>query len=254
MTVHLYLSLIPEALIASMLPPEEFAVYYTVGYSKKMRGQAMFVELDPDFRHDFFPIEQGIARCVPHADGTPKRSVYIATYRVLEHIPLDHVSQLYLVTRFGEALTLQRSGDYPTKEEGLYMYQEIAPKFPLVVSTLPPLEMYKFLTQDPSSMIHLPAVCFVELRLGELAGDPEFGKVRDLPYEGIHRLRECLLELETKDISTKMVDRVHTTEYPYRMIDSGIYIGNMEELAYFPLPSREELRNKYYRWWRSANS
>ena len=62
------------------------------------------------------------------------------------------------------------------------------------------------------------------------------------------------IELETKNINTKMVDRVHTTEYPYRMIDSGIYVGNRKELAYFPLPPREELRNKYYRWWRSANS
>jgi hypothetical protein len=254
MTVHLYLSLIPEALIASMLPPEEFAVYYTVGYSKKMRGQAMFIELDPNFRHDFFPIEKGIARCVPHEDGTPKRSVYIATYRVLEHIPLTGIDTLYLVTRFGESLALTRSSDYPTKEEGLYMYQEIAPKFPLVVSTLPPLGMYQFLTQDPTSMIHIPAVCFVELRLGELADNPEFGKVEDLPYEGIHRLRECLVELETKSINTKMVDRVHTTEYPYRMIDSGIYVGNTDELAFFPLPQRDELRNEYYRWWRSANS
>ena len=31
MTVHLYLSFIPEALIASMLPPEEFGDYYAVG-------------------------------------------------------------------------------------------------------------------------------------------------------------------------------------------------------------------------------
>ena len=61
MTVHLYLSLIPEALIASMLPPEEFGVYYTVGYTKKTSGQAMFVELDPDFRHDFFRIDAGLA-------------------------------------------------------------------------------------------------------------------------------------------------------------------------------------------------
>jgi len=254
MTVHLYLSLIPEALIASMLPPEEFGVYYTVGYSKKMRGQAMFIELDPNFRHDFFGIKEGIARCVPHKDGSPKRSVYIATYRVLEHIPLTGVDTLYLVTRFGESLPLMRSEEYPTKEEGLYMYQEIAPKFPLVVSTLPPLGMYNFLTQDPSSSIHIPAVCFVELRLGELADDPEFGKIKDLPYKGVYHLRECLLQLETKRVNTKMVDRVHTVEYRYRMIDSGIYVGNTEELAFFPLPPREELRNKYYRWWRSANS
>ena len=254
MTVHLYLSLIPEALIASMLSPEEFGMYYSVGYSKKSRGQAMFVELDPDFRHDFFPIEEGIARCVPHEDGSPKKSVYISTYRVLEHVPLTGVDTLYLVTRFGETLPLQRSDDFPTKEEGLYMYQEIAPKNPLVVSTLPPLEMYRFLTQDTTSLIHLPAICFVELRLGELAKDPEFGESKDLPYGNIYRLRESLVEVKSKNVHTKMVDRVHTVEYPYRMIDTGIYLGNKKELAFFPLPPREQLRNEYYRWWRSANS
>lgn len=253
MTVHLYMSLIPEALIASMLPPEEFGTYYSVGYSKKTRGQAMFFELEPDFRHEFFRIDQGIARCVPHEDGSPKKSVYVATYRVLEHIPLTNVNTLYLVTKFGETLPLERSYDYPSKETGLYMYQEIAPKNPLVVSTLEPVEMYRFLTQDPTSLIHIPAVCFVELRLGELATDPEFGEVKDLPYDNVYHLRESLVEVKSKTVHTKMVDRVHTVEYPYRMIDSGIYIGNREELAFFPLPPREKLRNEYYRWWRSAN-
>lgn len=254
MTIHLYLSLIPEALIASMLPPEEFGMYYSVGYSKKSRGQAMFVELSPDFRHDFFPIEDGIARCTPHPDGSPKKSVYISTYRVLEHVPLTGMNILYLVTKYGESLQLKRSENYPSKEAGLYLYQEIAPVSNLVASTLQPLDMYRFLTQDPDSMIHLPAICFVELRLGALAKDPEFGEVGDLPYDGIYQLRECLVELQTKTIHTKIVDRVHTVEYPYRMIDSGIYIGNTDELAYFPLPSRDKLRNQYYRWWRSANT
>lgn len=254
MTVHLYLSLIPEALIASMLPPMEFGTYYSVGDSKKTSGQAMFLELDPNFRHDFFRIEQGIARCVPHEDGSPKKSVYISTYRVLEHVPLTGVNTLYLVTRYGETLPLQRSSDYPTKEAGLYMYQEIAPNHPLVVSTLPPLEMYRFLTQDPTSLIHLPATCFVDLNLGELAHDPEHGEVQDLPYGNIQHLRELLVDVQSKTVHTKMVDRVHSVEYPYRMIDSGIYIGNQNELAFFPLPSRQELRNKHYRWWRSANA
>lgn len=254
MSIHLYLSLIPEALIVSMLPPEEFGMYYSVGYSKKSRGQAMFVELDPDFRHEFFPIDQAIAKCVPHDDGSPKKSVYVATYRVLEHIPLTDIDLLYLVTKYGESLKLSRSNDFPSKEAGLYLYQEIAPVTNLVASRLQPLDMYKFLTQDPDSMIHLPAICFVELRLGELADNPEFGEVGDLPYDGIYQLREVLVELQTKRIHTKIVDRVHTVEYPYRMIDSGIYIGNREELVFFPLPSREKLRNEYYRWWRSANT
>lgn len=253
MTVHLYLSLIPEALIVSMLPPEEFGVYYTVGYSKKRRGQAMFVELDPNFRHDFFRIDEAVARCVPHPDGRPKKSVYISTYRVLEHIPLTDIQTLYLVTKFGETLPLTRSNDIPDRAADSYMYQEIAPTSPLVVSTLNPQQFYNFIIKDPNSMIHLPAVCFVELRLGQLATDPEEGASGDLPYNYIHRLRECLVELKTKTIHTKMVDRTHTVEYPYRMIQSGIYLGNQEELAYFPLPSKDELRSQHYSWWRSAN-
>ncbi|PID85285.1 MAG: hypothetical protein CSA11_05880 [Chloroflexi bacterium] len=252
MTLHLYLSLIPEALIASMLPPEEFGVYYTVGYSKKQAGQAMFVELDPEFRDEFFNIEEGLARCVPHKDGRPKKSVYIATYRVLEHVPLKAIHTLHLVTRFGEILTLNHSTDYPKDHTTLYMYQEIAPTSPLVVSSLDPLDFSHFLTDD-SSGIYLPAVCFVDLRLGALAKDPENGPIGDLPYDYIHHLRECLLELKSKTIHTKMVDRTHTVEYPYRMINSGIYIGNKEGLAYFPLPNREKLRSEYYTWWRSAN-
>ena len=252
MTVHLYLSLIPEALIASTLSPEEFGVYYTVGYSKKQAAQAMFVELDSDYRDDFFSIDEGIARCVPHEDGRPKKSVYIATYRVLEHIPLETITKLYLVTKFGETLTLNRSTNYPEDETALYMYQEIAPTSPLVVSSLDPLDFSKFITDDTSG-IYLPAVCFVDLRLGNLAKDPEYGSIGDLPYSYIHHLRECLVELHGKTIHTKMVDRTHKIEYPYRMINSGIYLGNKDGLAYFPLPPREELRSKYYTWWRSAN-
>ncbi len=254
MTVHLYLSLIPEALIASMLPPMEFGTYYSVGDSKKTSGQAMFVELDPNFRHEFFDIEQGIERCVPHEDGAPKKSVYISTYRVLEHVALTGVDTLYLTTRYGETLPMKRSEAFPTKDPGLHMYQEIAPNHPLVVSTLAPVEMYRFLTQDPSSLIHMPATCFVDLSLGDLASNPEHGEVRDLPYRNIQHLRELLVAVQSKNVHTKMVDRVHTVEYPYRMIDTGVYIGNQDELAYFPLPERDELRNKYYRWWRSANT
>ncbi len=253
MTVHLYLSLIPEALIASMLPPEEFGTYYAVGSHKKLHGQAMFVELNPDFRHEFFNIDAGIARCVPHADGSPKRSVYISTYRVLEHIPTDVMRELYLVTAYGEVLGLEPGEVVPEETTGLNMYQEIAPAHPLVVSTLNAIEYNQFLTQNPDSLVHFPAVCFVDLQLGELAHDPEHGAIRDLPYTFIHHLRECLLEVVEKHIHTKIVNRVETVEYPYRMIKNGIYLGNRDQLIYFPLPSREELRGKYYRWWRSAN-
>lgn len=253
MTVHLYLSLLPEALIASMLTPEEFGSYYAVGTTKKRHGQAMFVELDPAFRHPFFRIDEGLERVVPHPDGRPKRSVYIANYRVLEHVPLEAMQNLYLVTAYGESLKLQPSRDYPPDEGGLHLYQEIAPVTPRVVSTAAPYAFYEFLILDEESMVHLPAVAFVELRLGELAHDPEHGALQDLPYQGISHLRETLVDLREKRIHTKMVDRVESPTFPYRMVKNGVFIGNKEGLLYFPLPSREALRSDHYRWWRSAN-
>lgn len=253
MTKYLYLSFIPEALIASMLSPEEFGSYYAVGTHKKQHGQAMFAELDPDFRHEFFQIESGLDRCVPHESGEPKRSVYIATYRVLEHVPISAIRKLFLVTAYGEVLALDQSEDIPESEGSLHMYQEITPVNPLTVSTYDPRMYWDFLTQHPDGPIHLPAVCFVELQLGELADKPEFGERGDLPYDNLHHLRECLVEIRQKEIHTKIVNRVQSVEFPYRTIKSGIYIGNARRLVYFPMPSRDELRSKYYRWWRSAN-
>ena len=253
MDVHLYLSMIPEALIASMLTPEEFGVYYAVGSAKKSRGQAIFFEIDPDFRHGYFPIEEGIRRCVPHEDGSPKRSIYISVYRVLEHIPLDTIQRLYLVTQDGRVLGLESSEKFPEDTVGLHLYQEIAPVHPLIVSTLGPREFYDLIVKTPTSLLSLPAICFVELRLGELATDPERGDVRDLPYSNIGHLRQCLVDLRTKTVHTKMVNRIQPASFPYRTIKSGIFVGNKEGLLCFPLPSQEELRAKYYRWWRSAN-
>jgi hypothetical protein len=253
MAIHMYLSMIPEALIASMLTPEEFGVYYAVGSAKKSRGQAIFFEIDPDFRHDYFRIEEGIRRCVPHEDGSPKRSIYISVYRALEHISLDAIQKLYLVTQDGRVLGLDSGEEIPEEAEELHLYQEIAPVHPLVVSTLGPCEFYDLIVKTPTSLLSLPAICFVELRLGELAVDPERGAVRDLPYSNIGHLRQCLVDLRTKTVHSKMVNRIQPASFSYRTIKSGIFVGNKEGLLCFPLPSQEELRAKYYRWWRSAN-
>jgi hypothetical protein len=253
MDVHLYLSMIPEALIASMLTPEEFGAYYAVGSAKKSRGQAIFLELDPDFRHDYFDIEEGIRRCVPHEDGTPKRSIYISVYRALEHVSLKAVQKLYLVTQDGRTLALEPSEGLPEETDGLHLYQEITPVHPLVVSTLGPDQFYELIVKNPTSLLWLPAACFVELRLDDLARDPERGAVGDLPYSNISHLRQCLIDLRTKIVHTKMVNRVEPASFPYRTIKSGIFVGNQDRLMYFPMPSQEDLRAKHYRWWRSAN-
>ncbi len=252
MAVHLYLSLIPEALIASMLEPEEFGTYYAVGTEKKSRGQAIFFEIDPKFRSELFRIEEALERCVPHDDGSPKRSIYVAIYRVLENIPLKAIQKLYLTTQDGRTLGIEAASKLPKEENGLHLYREISPVPPLVVSTLGPKSFYELIVKNPTSLVKVPAICFAELRLGNLATDPLLGDVGDLPYANMEHLRKCLIDLKTKRVSTKMVDRLPTSGIPYRTIKNGFFVGNEKKLMYFPLPEEEELVDKHYRWWRSA--
>ena len=253
MTVHLYLSLIPEALIASMLVPEDFGNYYAVGSKKKSRGQAIFFEIDPDLKTSFFHLEEALRRCVAHEDGSPKRSIYLSVYRVLENVPLSALIGLYLVTQDGRTLGIEKSRVLPSEEKGLHLYREIAPVPPLVVSSLAPHAFYDLIVRNPTNLIKLPAVCFVELRLGELKDEPQNGDVGDLPYENIDHLRNCLLELRDKSIHTKMVDRFPPRAIPYRTIKNGLFVGNAERLMYYALPPWEELKKTHYAWWRSAS-
>ncbi len=253
MEKHLYLSLLPEALIVSMLTPEEFGVYYAVGSLKKSRGQAIFFELDPDFRSNEFQIEEALKRCIPHEDGTPKRSIYVSVYRALERIPLKALQKLYLVTQDGRTLGLEKSAQLPKIEEGMHLYREITPVSPLVASTLDPKAFYELIVRNPTSLIKLPAICFAELKLGALADDPQNGDIGDLPYENIYHLRDCLLELRTKFVHSKMVDRTPFKGLSYRTIKNGFFVGNEKEIVYYPIPSQEKLISDHYSWWRSAS-
>jgi len=253
MTVYLYFSLIPEALIASNLPPEAFGQYYATGHHFKHKGEAVFFEVDPAFRHDYFPLAEGIARCVPHPDGSPKNSVWLSVYRVLEHLPVSALGKLYLSTSYGKTLGLERQPAEAEAVPGLHLYQDLAPSNSLLVSTLDPVRYYRAVTREPSKFIHFPALAFVELGLGALAQDPANGAVGDLPYPYLHPLREALLLLDAQGKQTKLVQRAHALEFPYRMVKKGFYVGNGDDLAFYPMPSHEVLRRDHAHWWRLAN-
>lgn len=253
MEKHIYVSLMPEALVMSQLGPEEFGTYYSVGPERKTQGQAAFFEIDPGFRDPFFPIDQALALCEPHKDGSPKRSVYCAVYRVVEHVPVSALGKLYLVTKDGRTLGVDRAPSVPDDPNGLHLYHEIAPLHPLVVSTLGPRAFHSFFMGDTKKNIGVPALCWVECKLGELATNPEMGDVRDLPYENIDHLRSCLVQLKTKNVVTKIVERLNPSTFAYRTIKNGVFYGSGKELAMFPLPPVEALKNAHYQWWRSAN-
>lgn len=249
---HLYLSLIPESLIASMLPPVDFGNYYAIGAQAKSRGQAVFFEVDPDFESDYFDLSQIEKRCLPHPDGRPRKSTYLSIYRVLEHVPISALGKLYLTTDDGRVLGLEARQWQPDTSGGVHLYQEYCPVGPRVASNLPPERFIQRVT-DPGQPISVPKIVFAELILDGLSTDPRHAPADNLPYPNIAHLRDCLIEqMEDADKPTKLVTRAIRGDILYRTIRNGFFIGAGSEFKYYPMPDRLELENQYYDWWRSA--
>lgn len=253
MNKYIYLTATPEALIASMLRPEEFGTYLSTGTKKRNKGQAIFFEVDLDKIETLIDMDSLNRRCVVKPDGKPKSSVYLSVYRVLETIPLTALKSLYLTTDNGYTLELKQSPYDLSKEiiGKLRLFQELLPVSPLVASELTPSAFLKRLT-DGSIPIVLPKLFFVDLKLGELANNPLGGSVENLPYSNVGHLRDCLEILRGEyEKHMKTVQRFYSGSLLYRTIESGFYVGSKEEIIYFPYPTLAELESINYEFFRS---
>ena len=253
MITYFYLSVTPEALIASMLPPMEFGAYMATGTKKRNVGQAIFFEVDFELIKGIIDCEYVNSRCAAKPDGSPKSSVYISVYRVLESLPLKALKSMYLTADNGVVLELKKV-DYDKSSEPknkLHLYQEMCPVNPLVASTLPPSEFLQLIT-DGSIHIVVPKLLFVELNLGELASNPMLGSAEHLPYQNIDHLRDCLEILMTEDKKhMKTVQRFYSDSLLYRNINSGFYLGYKNEMLFYPFPSLTELEKMNYYFFRA---
>jgi len=247
---HLYLSLIPEALIASQLEPEEFGSYYAVGKKVHVFGEAMFFEVDPSFRSDDFPFHLADERCVTQPNGAPKSSVYLGIYDVLARIPVSALGNLYLVTDDGRTLGLEKAPYSPDTEHPLHLYQEFCPITPLVASRLEP-EAFCHSITNPEKPVHVPKIVFSELNLGELSVDPGHGNADDLPYPAILHLRDVLMDFAVNTKDSKLVLKQVKRGVFFRTV-LGFYVGDYTDFAYYRFPTKDEMESKHYDWWRSA--
>jgi len=253
MDKYLYLSATPEALIASMLPPFEFGNYLAVGTEKRTRGQAIFFEIDIEKVKDIIPMEYIERRCVPQNEK-PKRSVYVSIYRVLENIPLNSLKSLYLVTDDGRVLELKQEPYIPNEDDlGLHLFQELLPVTPRVASSLNPKEFIQYMTGQVEQ-IKLPKMFLVELNIDQLSIDPVNASAENLPYPNIEHLRDCLIGLKYEPQKIKKtVIRFFQGELLYRTCKNGFFIGEKDNIIYYPFPTTEKLKEKYFNWWKSAN-
>ncbi len=251
MKTYLYLSLLPEALVASHLPPKEFGTYMAIGTQKQPHGPAMFFEVDPGFQSDYLNVKDLDKRCQPHADGRPKNSLYLAIYRVLEHLPLSALGSLWLTTAHGRNLELKQAASAPADPgDKFHLYRELVPVQPLIASTMGPVAFTKFIT-DSTKGIYVPRICFAEVRLGGMATDPLHGPVGDLPYRNIDHIRRILADVQPG--RTKTVERISAQGIIYRCVRSGLYVGDASKVLFYAYPTREELEGKYHDWWSCAN-
>ena len=245
-----------EALIASHLDPEAFGTYMAVGTKKLASGHVAFFEIDPGFSRltDHFKVDDIEERCVPHEDGSPKRSKYIAVYRVMEFLPLEVYGPLHLTTPDGRVLKLEGTAyDEANEKNGVNLYQELCPLIPMVVSKLPPGRFAKVLT-DPKNPVHAPRIFFADLRVDH----DEHGKLAGwLPYTDPLHLEDCIQELERSDASvkaTKTVSRTPRVRGFLRVIRRGFYLGDQTGVKFYKFPSRDELEIHYSKWWHSASA
>ena len=247
---HLYLSLIPESLVASMLPPVKFGMYLTVGTRKRSRGEAMYFGLADDFRSDFFDLSRVARECVAHPDGQPKHSVYLGVYRVLEHVPLSAIGSLYLATKDGRVLELAQAELPPSFPGDYHLYDEICPVHPLIASSLNPVDFCRFIT-DPLNPIRVPRICFSEIDAPDLS---EWSKPRFVIGQSAlywKHVQDCIGDLLDGRKRTKTVDRIRCLPGWAGQL-RGIYVGDQEGVLFYPFPSPEELEEKHHSWWRSA--
>lgn len=251
---YLYLSLIPEALIFSQLPPDRFGKYMAIGDKKLTRGPAIFFALDPQMDSDVFRLEEARAKCLSHADGSPRRSTYVSVYNVLANVPVSTMGNLYLTTKDGITLECTPSSEDPPERGGYHLYQEICPVYPKVASPLGPREFMAYVT-DPQNPVFLPRLVFCDLRLDGLASDPEKSSASNLPYKDLNHLRECLTALRYRtDKMTKIVHRDLQKDLIYPVVESGFFVGDQKDFRYYPFPSEDDLQGQHHLWWSSATS
>ena len=255
MKPHLYLSLMPEALIASHLSPEKFGSYLATGSRKRSRGQALFFRLRDDYAEGRLQ-ELGVDPDLDRGDTmNPRHSAYLSVYRVLENTPVDVMEALYLVTESGRVLELPPAEYNPETGPRFHLYQEFAPVTPRVVSIHDPLVFGREIT-SPDARVSIPTLVYAELALARLADDPEAEQVENLPYPNIEHLRDCLRELRgERGKPTKTVIRYLQQDVLFRTLHRGFYVAQAGGgFRFFPFPDRMTLETKHYPWWRSALS
>ena len=192
MATHYYVSIFPhEALIASELELDAFGRYMAIGRGNGGSYERLiFIEIDPDCS-PYFDWEYAREQCVPHPNGEPKHSVWVSTYRVLEHVPVSAMRGLSLVTADGRTLTINESREPERSQQPDYhVYLELCPLHPLVTSRLAPTEFATYMT-DRSNRVAVPSIAFADLKTIDFRNPENTGNIGGMYDRNLEHLKDA---------------------------------------------------------------
>jgi hypothetical protein len=255
---HLYLILFPnEALVASQLSPEDFGKHYSIGSPRHFTGKVIFAEIDVTFRNEYLRIDEYLALTESGKPGVPKRTKFVKSYRVLEHIDFSKLLKLYLVTTDGLTLGLDKGTEPPLQSEKgrVQVYQEICPLRLLVASHLDPRQFGNYITRETWSK-GAPKIFFTQydIDVEEIVSSnavTAYG-MGPLPNVNPANLPLALKELQAAPSKkTKTVSlNPNLDVMSYKAIQPGFWFASAESTVFYRMPTMDELHKKHYSWWR----
>jgi len=257
-TNRLYMMLYPNNfLVGSQLTPEELGRHYLTGSKQYYSGKLIFAEVDVNYRNPYLDIEWGLDQLVPHEDGRPKSTKFISSYRVLEHIDFQAIKNIYITSAAGYVMKLD-SAEYnePSSNRDLRIYAGISPLRMLAMSQYSFQEYGKFITK-PRNPKGAPQFFYTQLEFDGPEFEHEF---KDNPFmpetvPGVHPqiLKRAMDEIRTyREKSSKglrLDSQFH--EFPMKLIRHGFMFASTEGMKYFPMPSLEDIQDKYYKFYQT---
>jgi len=253
---HLYLILYPnEALVASQLTPEAFGKHYSIGSPRHFMGKVIFAELDIDFRDDYFRLDDYLFQT--ETVGRPKRTKFVKSYRVLEHIDFSALRKLYLVTTDGAVLGLDQSqepaGD--VQKGRVKVYQEICPLRLLVASNLDPRGFGHYITEETWSK-GAPKIFFTQYDI-DVEEVVTRNEVRAYNMGPLPNVNPTNLPTALKELTADPTKKTKTVSLnpnldaiSYKVIRPGFWFSGGALTVFYAMPSLDELHEKHYNWWR----
>lgn len=246
-----------SSLVLSHLSPDKFGFRYSYGSASHYSGKLIFAEIDINFRHPFFPIDEALASLEPHPNGEPKATKYVSCYRVLEFVDIDAVQTIYLCNADGETYPLKPGPYEPIEDQqNLKIFAELRPLTMLTLAKYNMQEFGRHFVRE-NRFLHVPKLMFMKMHLDI----DEFLRAFDMdpfitpPLAGVHpsKLRDAILDMRNrpdKYMKGLTLDTAFSNN-SYRKINRGIMLTDATHERFFPMPPLEEIEQNNLRFWKN---